>query len=269
MTESDRANGPRRQPVPLYDALAADYDRFVDWEARLAHELPFLERLFEQHSVSRVLDTACGTGHHALALAQRGYRAAGADLSAPMIERARQHAAALRLDVPFAVAGLGELASHESVQGAMPWDAALCLGNSLPHLLTGSAVAQALTDFAALLRPGGLLLIQNRNFDRVWAERQRFMEPQSHRGPDGETIFVRFYDFLPTTITFNMIRLRRTEEGWAQQVDATELRPLLRGELAEELGVAGFGSVTFYGGFDGSPFDPARSGDLIAVATRE
>ena len=70
--------------VPLYDALAGDhdrgdYDRFVDWEGRLAHELPFFDRLFGQHRVRRLVDTACGTGHHAIALAQRGYQVAGAD----------------------------------------------------------------------------------------------------------------------------------------------------------------------------------------------
>jgi len=75
--------------MTLYDTLAADYDRFADWPARLAFELPFLERLFQAHGVQSVLDAACGTGRHALALAQRGYQAAGADTSAPMIERAR------------------------------------------------------------------------------------------------------------------------------------------------------------------------------------
>ena len=41
--------------VRLYDALGEDYDRFVDWEARLAHELPFFERLFQAAGVRRVL----------------------------------------------------------------------------------------------------------------------------------------------------------------------------------------------------------------------
>ncbi len=241
----------------------------MNWQARLAHELPFLERLFQEHGILRVLDTACGTGHHAIALAQRGYRVAGTDLSVAMIKHARQNAADLGLDVHFAVAGLGELSGQDAMFSAAPWDAALCLGNSLPHLLTRSAVDQALADFAMLLRPGGLLLIQNRNLDRVWTERQRFMDPQSYRGRDGERVFVRFYDFHPEKITFNMIRLQRTAEGWLQEVDATDLRPILRDDLAGALQVAGFHPVTFYGGYDGSPFDLARSDDLIALAIRQ
>jgi SAM-dependent methyltransferase len=258
--------------VPLYDALAADYDRFVNWESRLAHELPFLERLFREHGVRRVLDAACGTGQHAMGLAWRGYQVVGTDLSASMVARARENALAGGVDVSFAVAGFGELTRLRSIASLAVekgFEALLCLGNSLPHLLTQAAVADALADFAAVLRPGGVLVIQNRNFDRVWSERERFMGPQSYRGQDGEWLFVRFYDFHDATVTFNMLRLRRTEDGWAQDVQSTELRPVFRDGLKAALGATGFAEVAFFGGYDGSAFDPIRSSDLIAVATRE
>jgi len=249
--------------VPLYDALAVDYDRFVNWEGRLSHELPFFRSLFERHSVRRVLDAACGTGHHAIALAQQGYQVVGADLSSPMIARASENASVRGVDARFAVAGLG---GHADL--GQTYDAAICLGNSLPHLLSGPAVAEALADFAAVLRPGGLLVIQNRNFDRVWRERERFMSPQTFRDAEGEWIFVRFYDFHEESLTFNMLRLRRTAEGWSQDVESTELRPIFAQDLASALTTAGFGPVTLYGSYDGSPFDPAASGDLVAVAVR-
>jgi SAM-dependent methyltransferase len=241
--------------------LAVDYDRFVNWEGRLQHELPFFERLFERHGVRSVLDAACGTGHHAIALVQRGYRVVGTDLSLEMVERARQNAAAAGVDARFEVVGLGDAAGLEE-----QFDAAICLGNSLPHLLTGDAVSTALADFAAVLRPGGLLVLQNRNFDRVWAERERFMGPQSYRDGSGEWLFVRFYDFHEGTITFNMVRLRREGTGWVQDVEATELRPIFRDGLVAALANAGFGEMAFFGGYDGAGFDPEQSGDLIAVA---
>jgi len=249
--------------VPLYDALAVDYDRFVNWEGRLSHELPFFVSLFEQHGVRRVLDAACGTGHHAIALAQEGYHVVGADLSEPMIEKAGENAAAHGADVEFAVAGLGEYAAL-----GQTFDAAICLGNSLPHLLSEAAVDAALADFEAVLRPGGLLVVQNRNFDRVWRERERFMPPQSFRDGEGEWIFVRFYDFDQESLIFNMLRLRRRADGWTQEVESTELRPIFEQDLALALVAAGFGPVTLLGGYDGSPFDPVTSGDIIAVAIR-
>ena len=249
--------------VPLYDALAADYDRFVNWEGRLSHELPFFLSLFEEQGVQRVLDTACGTGHHAIALARQGYQVVGTDLSAPMVERARENASVAGVDVAFCVAGLGELSGL-----GQTFDAAICLGNSLPHLLSAPAVEGALADLASVIRPDGLLVLQNRNFDRVWVERERFMAPQSARDAEGEWLFLRFYDFHQDTVTFNMLRLRRTEDGWVQGVESTELRPIFRDNLAETLSAVGFGEIAFYGSYDGSAFDPVRSGDLIAVAKR-
>ena len=249
--------------VPLYDALAADYDHFVNWKGRLAHELPFFVRLFQEHSAQRVLDAACGTGHHAIALAEHGYPVVGADLSGAMIERARANAAAAGVQVAFTVTGLGELSTLSET-----FDAVLCLGNSLPHLLTAEAVADALADFAAVLQPGGLLVIQNRNFGRVWAERERFMPPQSHQAGDGEWLFLRFYDFHEETVTFNMIRLHRAGEEWTQDVESTELRPIFRDDLAAALEASAFCAVEFYGSYDGSAFDPAQSSDLIAVARK-
>lgn len=249
--------------VPLYDALAVDYDRFVNWEGRLSHELPFFASLFEQHGVRSVLDAACGTGHHAIALARHGYQVLGTDLSAPMIARATENASAQGVEARFAVAGLGGYAALEQT-----YDAAICLGNSLPHLLSTEKVAESLADFAAVIRPGGVLVIQNRNFDRVWRGRERFMPPQSYQDAGGEWIFVRFYDFHEESLTFNMLRLRRTAAGWSQSIESTELRPIFARDLVAALEIAGFDPVTLYGSYDGSPFDPTSSGDLIVVAVR-
>jgi len=253
--------------VPLYNSFSADYDRFVNWEERLAYELPFIEQQLAASGARRVLDMACGTGIHAIALAQRGYDVTGADLSVDMIERARENAVAAGVEAYFVVAGFGELAAR--VGGS--FDALLCLGNSLPHVLTADALHETLTDFAAVLRPGGLLLIQNRNFDAVMATRARWMSPQVHREGGREWLFIRFYDFNPDgTLTFNILTLRRDEaETWTQQIEATALRPLLHAELSRAIRAAGFGDVSCYGDMHGAPFDPETSGNLIVTARRK
>jgi len=250
--------------VPLYDVFSADYDRFVNWEARLNHELPFLERTLAAVEARRVLDAACGTGRHAIALAQRGYQVVGADLSAPMIQRARENAAAAGVEARFVVAGFGDLAASVGTG----FDALLCLGNSLPHLLSQAALWEALTDFAAVLRPGGVLIVQNRNFARVLACRERWMPPQSYREGEEEWLFLRFYDFHPEAITFNVIILRRRGEQWSQRVESTEMRPVQGDELVILLSEAGFTEIITYGDMRGTPFDPAHSGDLVVVARR-
>jgi glycine/sarcosine N-methyltransferase len=258
----------------MYDSFSADYDRFVNWLSRLGYELPFIEQQLqaiaagEANQSLRILDTACGTGQHAIALALRGFRIAGADLSAGMIAQARANAAARGMDIPFTAAGFGSLARVYQDSALYPYNALLCLGNSLPHLTTAQELAAALADFAACLLPGGLLILQNRNFDAVMAQRDRWMEPQSYRENQAEWLFLRFYDYeTDGLISFNILTLHREgSSAWRQRVTTTRLRPLLQIELTTALTRAGFEQITCYGDMRGSAFDPLNSGNLIITA---
>ena len=251
--------------VPLYDQFSANYDRFVNWKNRLSAEMPFLVDQVEAAGGRRVLDTACGTGQHTIALAQRGFEVTGSDLSAPMLVVARQNAAAAGAGASFVQAGFGQLA--QSVDGI--FDAVLCLGNSLPHALTRESLADTLRDFRALLRPGGALVVQNRNFDLVWSTRDRFMPPETYQEGEQEWIFVRFYDFHEDTLTFNVNTLHRHDGTWSSSVESTELRPIFQQELASLLADAGFTHVKCYGGLSDEPFIPLKSGNLVVVARSE
>ena len=249
----------------LYDDFSSDYDRFVNWPGRLELELPFLENQIKDAGAKRVLDAACGTGRHAIALAKLGFEVAGADLSEKMTERAEANAKSAGVSVQFKAVGFGEL---NAAFGRQSFDALLCLGNSLPHLLSADDLQKALVDFATVLKPGGLLIIQNRNFDAVMKTRQRWMEPQSAREGDAQWLFLRFYDFEPDgLINFNILTLKRQgEQGWQQSILSTPLRPILSGELQSGLEKAGFTGITLFGDLAGSPFNADSSGNLVIMA---
>jgi len=255
----------------MYDAFSSDYDRFVNWDARLAAELPFLEAQLKLLSPTgkrkdiRILDAACGTGMHALALAQRGYDTAGADLSAGMIAQARQNAASAGLPVRFEAVGFGKLAQ---AFGEDSFDALLCLGNSLPHVLDSADLSATLHDFHACLRRGGMVILQNRNFDFVLVRKERWMEPQAYSQGDAQWIFLRFYDFEPDgLINFNIVTLKRNGANpWSQQVTSTRLRPWRQDEMLQALSEAGFEKLVCYGSMAGEPFDPQTSGNLVITA---
>lgn len=257
----------------MYDQLASDYDRFNNWQNRLPVELPFIEKTLNSVTPRsgesmRVLDAACGTGMHALALAKLGYTVNGADLSAPMIVKARENAKSQGLDVRFDNIGFGGFAA---AFGERTFDGLLCLGNSLPHLLTLAELETALKDFAGCLRSSGVLLIQNRNFDAVMATRQRWMEPQTFSDGSHEWVFMRYYDFeLDGSIRFNMVTLKRPLGAcWRSEITSSRLAPQLLIDLNRALLENGFTNVWAYGNMTGEPFEPSTSGNLVLVATRE
>jgi glycine/sarcosine N-methyltransferase len=251
--------------VPLYDAFSEDYDRFVNWEARLAFELPFFRSVFERYAVKRLLDVACGTGQHAIALAREGYEVTATDLSAAMVERAQANAAAAGVRLHIHRLGFGELAG--ALEGL--YDAIICLGNSLPHITDAIALREALEDFTHVLKPGGIVVIQNRNFDRVLARQERFMPPEVHRTGEQEWVFMRFYDFCGEQLRFNVARLHRQgDEEWKVQLEHTQLRAWHTETLYRLLNDAGLDLVSALGSYRSEVFDPLASSDLVLLARR-
>ena len=258
-----------------YDDFSQDYDRFVNWEARLSAEIPFIENQLGliKHKGDQplsVLDAACGTGMHAIELARRGYYASGADLSSGMIAVAQRNASKAGVEVPFKNVGFKELHNSFNQENAFPFDAILCLGNSLPHLITKADLREALLDFSACLRPGGMLLLQNRNFDAVMAEHDRWMEPQYYREDKYEWLFLRFYDFdADGLITFNIVRLKRKDENpWTQAISSSRLYPLTQKKLVGLLEDSGFNDIQCFGMMKDSAFDIAFSENLVIRTIR-
>ena len=248
----------------FYDRLARLFDVMTDWQKRLTLELPFLQRNLDQQGVRSVLDTACGTGWHAIALAQKGYTAAGCDASPQMIEQARANADKAQVKVRFEVADFNQLNYFTGT-----FKAVLCLGNSLPHLLSQETLVEALRQMRGKLEKGGVLILHNLNYDLRMEKKPRFF---SANGNDKALVW-RFADYGPEFITFHTALFERKMEGanqesvsWWVQVNSTLQRPLLQRDADEALDQAGFGNLQHFGGLDGCPFEKDKSGDLVIVA---
>jgi glycine/sarcosine N-methyltransferase len=251
-------------PTDFYDALAPMFDVMTDWTARLSAEGPFLKSVLDEAGARRVLDAACGSGGHALWLARQGYEVAGADVSPVMIALAQEKAAADGVGVPFVVSDLANL------QASAVYDAVLCLGNSLPHLLTQDDLVAALRGMAGVLRPGGALVLQNLNYDLRWQKQPRWFMAQGGVLDGQEVLVWRFadYDVPAGCIAFHIALFRKDAPNWQVEVHTTPHRPLFRADLLAALTEAGFIEPCTYGRMarPDEAFDVSRSGDLVVVA---
>jgi SAM-dependent methyltransferase len=245
----------------------ASYRSLVAWPARLKREGPLLERAFSELPDRSVADLGCGTGEHSRLLAARGLRVAGLDISASMLESARDEPVPANLSFH-----LGDLKEADRVLGP-GFGGALCLGNTLAFLLTEPELKGALAAVARLLLPRGRLLFQVLNYERIRARGERHL-PLNLSDAAGETIvFLRLMDlreaggvlFFPTTLRFRpdaeppveVVRTRRVPlRGWTH------------GEVLPFLEEAGFGVVGLFGDMEGGPFDPRESRDLVVLAQK-
>jgi SAM-dependent methyltransferase len=144
---------PLSETRRAWDAVASSFDDEPDhglrdpeirrvWTSLLRRMLPAQART--------VLDAGCGTGSLSGVLAGLGYTVTGIDLSPSMIERARVKAQAQGESIEFRVmdAGAPAFAPHT-------FDAIVCR-----HVLWSFPdPAAVLTNWSALLKPGGILLL--------------------------------------------------------------------------------------------------------------
>ena len=240
-----------------------DYRRFVAWQSRLPREMPFLKSTFGTPGDQPLLDIACGTGEHAEAFRKEGYRVVGLDLSAAMLEKARAA-------YPDGEWVRGDMAAAP-LGGKSVLCGAYCLGNSLAVLLENDHYHTLFATLRTLLKPGAPLVIQILNYRRILEKNIRHL-PLNFRTvePGHEVLYLRMLDPMDERrLRFEVLTLeRRPPDGESRIVHQVSrvMRPLRDDELRALLTQAGFPDVEFKGNYQGEPFDPAESHDLIAVA---
>jgi SAM-dependent methyltransferase len=251
--------------------FAEYYDAVIDWKKRLAREMPLLEEL-ARNAGRRVLVPACGTGGHIVALAERGFSVLGFDADEGTVAFAQQR---INHEANAISAGGGEaqirlLKMEQAGELGPTHDAAFCLGNALPGISGERQLLAALKGIAGALRVGGILLTQDLNYDLRWQGKAHWFPLLSGETGIEEVLLVKFADYEPEAINFHAMFLVREKAGgkWQSHVRSSRQVPLFRDLLAQLLIQAGFGKLQFWGDYAKSPFDPAKSNDLLVGAEK-
>ena len=237
------------------------YESLVDWPQRLTREEPFYRRLFEGPQVCRLVDVACGTGHHAAMFQRWGLSVEGADCSPAMIERARRTYGESP-DLRWVVRSF-----DEPIDADEPFDAAICVGNSLALAADRAMVQRAMQRMLDALRPGGMIVVHLLNLWRLpdgpclWQKCQRTSLPQ------GEVLVVKgvhrcggrgFVDLIVAGLS----------PDTGMHTESVPLLGLEADELERVARTAGAARCEFFGGYQGEAYARETSVDLILVAAR-
>jgi SAM-dependent methyltransferase len=189
----------------------------------------------------RVLDVCCGSGRHALALARRGCRVTGIDVSTEAITHARSAAEVERLSVDLRVGDVRALPTD--VQA----DVAICMGNAFGYLEHAGTEA-FVGDLAGLVVPGGALVLDYGFVaESLLPGLSLQEEPMTIGGV--EVTSVNTYDTVESRFLteFTFRRGDEVHHGTSVQHVYTAA------EVTRLVTAAGFTNVERYGDADGSP----------------
>jgi SAM-dependent methyltransferase len=234
-----------------YEAMAPVYDHFTahhDYEAWLGDLLVALERNGLQGR--RLLDVGCGTGKSFLPMLPRGWEVTGCDVSAAMVELAREKTGD---SVRLAVADMRELPRFGE------FDLIWSLDDAINYLLSAEELEQALVGMRQNLAATGLVLF---DVNTLLAYRTFFAETEIVERGGWKLVWTgkATADAAPGSIcesTLESIPLEAAADGAEASTMRHRQRHFPEAEVVATLERAGFECLDIYGhGLDGIPRQP-------------
>ena len=197
---------------PIYAWMLGDIDSAM---ARSAAELddlrlpPPADRAAVQ--LGAAVDLGAGLGLHAIPLARRGFRVVAIDSCEPLLNELRSRGAALPISCVYA-----DLLEFPAYINERP-QVILCMGDTLTHLESFSAVQSLLSSIAASLGPGGMFVATFRDYATSALEGdQRFIPVRA----DADRILTCFLEYQEHAVTVHDVLNERDNGQWRQTVSS-------------------------------------------------
>lgn len=171
------------------------------------------QKLLEGKEIHSFLDVSYGTGSLTLPLAELGVSLYGSDLSDTMLKRGKEKAEEKGLSVNLRQCDFRELT--DSFQDK--FDCVGSTGNSLPYV-SNEEVLKVLEQMDTLVKDGGWLYFDMRNWDKILQERSRFYLYEPVILDDIRVNSIQVWDYnADDSMTFNLLYTFEKEGKFFQQ----------------------------------------------------
>ena len=233
----------------FYEEIAKEHDFLATWKQREPSHKRFFKKLFGLKKKD-ILDCACGTGFDIWLLSKLGHNVAGSDLNQAMLKEAKKNLATNKIKAKFYRLDFRKVDKQFRKQS---FDAVLCMGNSLPHLLSEKEILKAIKSMEKILKKDGILALQIRNYDKLEKEKTRFFL----RSIVKENLYFYVLDHFDKTIDFNVLRIN-PKKGTIKAFKTTYFK-LKQTALKKLLKKAGFKQIKFYN----------KKADFVKISARK
>jgi glycine/sarcosine N-methyltransferase len=211
---------------------------------------------------ARVLDSACGIGADAMALARSGFNVTASDGSESMVAEARRRCARFGVEIDITQSSWQDL--PERIPG--PFDLVLCLGNSIVHTATKSSMIASLKGLKKVLSPNGVLVLDSRNWEYLYASRPRIVTGRrviERRGIRSSSLYVWTIpeDFTAPCRAEIVLLFADAKSAITHRRYVIDFTPFRREDLTDAIHAAGLTVI-------GDSYQPENPFYAVAAAVR-
>lgn len=226
----------------FYSSISSSYSEIFPYKPA---QLQFVKNQLGQIPGKKVLDIGCATGELSYRLATEGAEVTGIDLNPDLIAQAKS--SKNHPGLKFQVGNMLELTNDFQSES---FDAILCFGNTLVHLLSVDRIREMMDGVNQVLKPRGKFLLQLLNYDYILNEKVvelPLIETENIR-------FIRKYRIKQNNpvVDFKTDLVLKNEDK--SVMNETSLLALRSDELKILLSQAGFKNIELFSNFKEEPF---------------
>ncbi|HEX6477707.1 MAG TPA: class I SAM-dependent methyltransferase [Ktedonobacteraceae bacterium] len=233
--------------LQIYDILTPE---------RTTREVEGIANLLALPPGSAILDLCCGHGRHSIALAKRGYRVTGLDLSEVFLQHAQSDAEAQGVQVRWVHGDMRNIPFENE------FDAVINIFTAFGYLENEDEDLLVLQQIQKALKPGGHFLLETKN--REWLMRN-FDTSEVIRYENGLIVLEeRDFDLLTDRCNVKVTMIH--PDGYRREYSHAAHMYTLR-DYVHMLAAAGLPLQACFGGLDGSKLrlDSSR---LVLISSR-
>ena len=214
-----------------YDQLLAEHYSWmvgIPFEEKVAEQAALLRELgLSEGRHGTAIDLGAGPGYQSVALADLGYaRVIAVDTSRTLLDELLAQKGAKPIE-----AVLDDMCGFLAKAAPASADAIVCMGDALTHLESHNDLSGLLTNAAAVLAPGGKLILTFRDMSEALTGLDRFIPVQS----DAARVMTCFLEYEPKTVIVHDLIHERTDKGWAMRKSCYRKLRVSSGDIVRQL----------------------------------
>lgn len=167
-------------------------------------------RWFENHKIypqsnRKAIDFGCGSGFQSLALSSLGFEVTAVDFNRDLLEELKTHDRENTINVVHS-----DILNPEKYKDKGPFELAVCMGDTLPHLPTLSSISDFFLSVYDTLRADGKFVLSFRDYSVELTGSDRFIPVHNDR----DKIMTVFLEYDLDYVYVHDLVYEQKEDSW-------------------------------------------------------